>query len=93
MAYYVYILSNKRKTVLYVGVTNDLQKRVWEHKSKSNPKSFTSKYNLDQLVYMEVFPVISDAIAREKQIKSGSRIKKIKLIESLNKQWQDLYYL
>ncbi|MGC1374846.1 MAG: GIY-YIG nuclease family protein [Anaerolineales bacterium] len=87
--YYVYILTNSRHTVLYTGVTNDLQRRVWEHKNKTG-SVFTKKYNVDQLVYYEVGDDINIAIAREKQIKAGSRQKKIDLINSLNPEWKDL---
>ena len=87
--YYVYILSNKRNTVLYTGVSNNLIRRLWEHKN-STGSSFTKRYNVDKLVYFENFSSIDDAIAREKQIKAGSRKKKIILIESMNPQWKDL---
>jgi putative endonuclease len=88
--YYVYIMTNKRNTVLYTGVTNDLRKRVYEHKAKLI-SSFTKKYNVNKLVYYEVFNNIYNAIVREKQIKAGSRQKKIDLINSMNSKWQDLY--
>lgn len=87
--YFVYIMTNKNNTVLYTGVTNNLQKRVYEHKNKIL-KGFTSKYNVDKLVYFEKTENIYSAIAREKQIKAGSRKKKIELINSLNKEWKDL---
>jgi len=89
MAGYVYILSNDRDTVLYTGVTSDLLRRLEQHKSKAI-SGFTRKYNLDKLVYFEECDSITDAIAREKQIKAGSRRKKIELIESLNPDWRDL---
>jgi len=79
-----------RNTVLYTSVTNNLRKRVAEHRNKIGSK-FTSKYNITKLVYYESFARIWDAIAAEKKIKAGSRAKKIKLIESLNPQWEDLY--
>jgi putative endonuclease len=88
--YYVYILTNKRKTVLYVGVTNNLERRVTEHKNKIN-KGFTYRYNIDMLVYFEIFDSILDAINREKQIKGYSRDKKEKLINSLNCNWENLF--
>ena len=88
--YYVYIMTNKNNTVLYTGVCNNLKRRVWEHKHKVNPKSFTARYNLNKLVYYEICQNIINAIAREKQIKGWIRIKKIKLIESINKEWKDL---
>lgn len=89
MAYYVYILSNKRRTVLYTGVTNDLSRRLAEHKSKAF-KGFTAKYNCDQLVYYEEFSLISEAIHREKQLKRYKREWKVNLIESMNREWKDL---
>lgn len=88
--YYVYILSNKNNNVLYTGITNDLIRRVHEHKSKLN-SGFTKKYNIEKLVYFEVFEDPEAAIAREKQIKAGSRKKKMMLIQSLNPGWKDLY--
>jgi len=87
---YVYILSNLRNSVLYIGVTSNLIKRVWEHK-KHLVHGFTSRYNVTKLVYYEVFDSIEDAITREKQLKGGSREKKINLIESKNPEWLDLY--
>jgi putative endonuclease len=87
---YVYLLTNKYNTVLYTGVTSDLKKRVWQHKEKL-VEGFTKKYNVDKLVYYEVFADIRDAIAREKQIKAGSRQKKVDLIQVMNPQWRDLY--
>jgi putative endonuclease len=87
--YYIYIITNKWNTTLYTGVTNNLAKRAWDHKQKS-VKGFTSKYNLNKLVHYEIFTNIVEAIAREKQIKGGSRKKKIELIEKDNKKWRDL---
>ncbi len=87
---YVYILANKHNTVLYTGVTRDLKRRIYEHKQKF-VKSSTSKYNVDKLVYYEVFDDIYNAITGEKQIKAGSRQKKIDLINSMNESWKDLY--
>ncbi len=87
----VYILTNKNNNVLYTGVTSDLKKRIYEHKNKIYSTSFTKKYNINKLVYYEGFHNIEEAIAREKQIKGGSRDKKIKLIEDLNPDWNDLY--
>jgi len=86
----VYILTNITKSVLYTGVTSDLIGRVVEHKEKMK-KGFTQRYNVSYLVYFEVFSDIRDAIVREKQIKAGSRKKKIDLIESINPAWEDLY--
>jgi len=87
---YVYIMTNKYNTVLYTGVTGDLKKRVWQHKEKL-ADGFTKRYNVTKLVYYEVFHDIRDAIMREKQIKGGSRQKKIDLIQSMNADWHDLY--
>ena len=86
-----YIITNKTRTVLYVGVTSNLRARIWEHKTKQYPKSFTAKYSCDTIVWYEVFPTIMEAIDREKQIKGGSRAKKVALIHSLNPQWNDLW--
>ena len=83
-------MTNKLNSVLYTGVTSNLEKRVHEHKSKLI-EGFTKKYNVDKLVYYEVFDDINDAITREKQIKAGSRQKKIDLITSINPAWKDLY--
>ncbi|NER02335.1 MAG: GIY-YIG nuclease family protein [Okeania sp. SIO3C4] len=83
-------MTNKRNTVLYTGVTNDLIKRVYEHKSKL-VEGFTKKYNINKLVYYEMYENPSEAIAREKQIKAGSRQKKINLVNSMNFEWKDLY--
>ena len=89
---FIYILTNKNNKVLYIGVTSNLFKRIYEHKNKiSNNNGFTKKYNLDKLVYYEVFENIENAIKREKQLKAGNREDKIKLIESINKNWNDLY--
>ena len=83
-------MTNKRNTVLYTGVTNNLIRRVYEHKEKMID-GFTKKYNITKLVYYEVLEDIEAAISREKQIKSGSRQKKIDLINNFNRQWKDLY--
>ena len=88
--YYVYIMTTNRNTVLYIGVTNDLIRRVYEHKEKL-ADGFTRKYNIVKLVYYEVFEDIENAIFREKQIKAGSREKKVQLINSMNGEWRDLY--
>ena len=87
--YYVYILTNKGDTVFYTGVTNDLIRRIQEHKEKL-AEGFTSKYNVTKLVYYEVAGNIESAILREKAIKGGSRRKKVELIMSMNKEWRDL---
>jgi putative endonuclease len=86
-----YIMANVRNTTLYVGVTSDLYSRVVEHKEKKYPKSFTARYNVTKLVYYEPFFSIVEAIAREKQLKAGSRAKKEKLINSINPSWKDLF--
>jgi putative endonuclease len=88
--YYVYILTNKRHTVLYTGVTNDLKRRVYEHREKMIA-GFTKKYNIFKLVFYEETESSEAAILREKQIKGGSRQKKLDLIEGMNPQWRDLY--
>ncbi|MBU2009539.1 MAG: GIY-YIG nuclease family protein [Chloroflexi bacterium] len=86
--YYVYIMSNRSKT-LYTGVTNDLQRRIYEHRQKL-VEGFTKKYNLTRLVYYEMTSDVRSAISREKQIKGWLRSKKVALIESMNPQWKDL---
>ena len=86
--YYVYIMTNNAKT-LYIGVTNDLNRRVFEHKN-SLIDGFTKKYNIKKLVYYETFNNIDEAIRREKQLKNWHRQWKINLIESINKEWKDL---
>ena len=91
MQYYVYILSNKNKNVIYTGVTNDLVKRVYEHKHHLDKGSFTSRYNVENLIYFEETTDIDSAIAREKQIKGWNRKRKEKLIEAKNPSWDDLY--
>ena len=88
--YYVYILTNTHHNILYTGVTNDLEKRCYEHKQKKI-KRFTQKYNVDKLIYFEKFDLIDLAIGREKQIKGYSRTKKIALIDKFNKGWKELY--
>ncbi len=87
--YFVYIMTNKYHTVLYVGVTGNLMVRVFQHKEKLVP-GFTSRYNITKLVYYEEFLDPYLAIAREKQLKAGSRKTKIELIERTNKEWRDL---
>jgi len=87
--YYVYIMTNKTNRVLYTGVTNDLKRRVYEHKKKLL-EGFTKKYNIVRLVYYEICDDIEGAIAREKQIKGWLRRKKVALIELLNQDWRDL---
>ncbi|HEV8125405.1 MAG TPA: GIY-YIG nuclease family protein [Gemmatimonadales bacterium] len=87
--YYTYILTNKRDTVLYTGVTNDLTRRVHEHRHPVR-RCFTARYQVTKLVYFEVFSTARDAIQREKQIKAGPRWRKVELIERLNPEWNDL---
>jgi putative endonuclease len=88
---YVYILTNKNHTVLYTGVTSNLNKRIQVHKEHKF-RGFTFKYNVDELVYFESFGSIEEAIEREKIIKAGSRKRKIDLINSMNPTWEDLYF-
>jgi len=87
---FVYIMTNKNNTVLYTGVTSDLQERVLQHLNKRNPHSFSARYNICKLVYFECLETIGEAIKREKQIKAGSRKRKIELIVGMNPKWDDL---
>ncbi len=87
---FIYILTNNQNTTLYIGVTNNLLRRIFEHKEKFNA-GFTKKYNLTKLVYYEIFCDIDSAILREKKLKGGSRQKKIDLINNFNPDWEDLY--
>ena len=91
MPYYVYILTTRKNTALYVGVTNDLVRRVGEHKEGLDKKSFTFRYCCDRLVYYEIHETPLAAIAREKQLKAGSRQKKQDLVNGFNPEWVDLY--
>ena len=88
--YHVYIMTNRRHTVLYTGMTGKGLFRIYEHINKINP-GFTKKYNVNKLVYMERFTEVYDCIAREKQIKKWSRKKKVWLIEKYNPEWEDLF--
>jgi len=88
--YYVYIMTNSTNTVTYIGVTNDLYRRIYEHKNKLG-EGFTTKYNINKLVYYEICENIESAILREKQLKSWSRKDKVALINKMNKDWYDLY--
>ena len=90
--YYVYILTNKTNTVMYIGVTNDLRRRLHEHK-KEQIEGFTKKYHVHKLVYFEVFKDVRFALNREKEIKGWLRAKKLALIEGENPNWDDLYAL
>lgn len=87
--YYIYILASQKNGTLYIGVTNDLERRILEHKQKIN-EGFTSKYDVNKLVYFESFQYINDAILREKRLKKWNRQWKINLIEEENKDWKDL---
>lgn len=87
---FVYILTNKNNSVLYTGVTSDLKGRIKKHKNKRYRNSFAARFNLNKLVYYESLETMGDAIKREKQIKGGSRKKKIDLINSMNPEWTDL---
>ncbi len=88
--YFLYITTNTHNTTLYTGVTGNLKKRIYEHKQKL-VDGFTKRYNITKLVYFEIFDDPTNAIKREKQIKGGSRRKKIDLIENINPKWDDLY--
>ena len=87
--YFVYIITNQYNKVLYTGITNNLERRVYEHKHKLIP-GFSSKYNCHKLVWFDVTDSVESAISREKQIKAGSRKKKIDLIQSINPEWKDM---
>ena len=87
----VYILTNQYNKVLYTGVTSILRARIWEHKTKFYPKSFTAKYNCNKIVWYQNYPRIEEVIEREKQIKDGSRKDKEDLIKSINSTWKDLW--
>jgi len=87
--YAVYFMTNKNNTVLYIGVTSELVKRVYQHKTKAY-KGFTAKYNCDKLVYFEVYTDINEAISREKQLKNGNRKRKNELVDKENPDWNDL---
>lgn len=89
--YYVYILANRTNVTIYTGVTNDLERRLWEHRNHSDPRSFTAKYQVHKLVYFEETTDIDAALNREKQIKSWSRKRKNQLVEGMNPNWEDLF--
>ena len=91
MSYFVYIMTNRSDGVLYTGVTNDLIRRVYEHKTHIDPKAFTTRYNIEKLVYYEQYSEPEYAIAREKQIKGWNRTRKNKYISEINPDWKDLY--
>lgn len=88
---FIYIVTNKYNNTYYAGVTSNLPKRILEHIEKRYENSFSARYNLNKLVYYEQFQMIGDAIAREKQLKAGSRAAKVALIQNLNPKWLDLY--
>ena len=89
-SYYVYIATNKWNKTLYVGMTNSIERRLFEHEMQVNPESFTAKYNISKLVYVETTQYVNNAIVREKQLKGWSRQRKIDLINSVNPEWNDL---
>ena len=91
MKHYVYIITNKKEGVLYIGETKKLKKRIYQHKNKVHPTTFSARYNLDKLVYLEEFEIESEAKLREKQMKKWNRDWKIELIEKTNPDWRDLY--
>ena len=91
MNYFVYILANTTNVTIYTGVTNNLLRRIYEHKNNIDPSSFTAKYKVHKLVYYETTTDIKAAIEREKQIKGWNRARKNKLISSFNSTWEDLY--
>tara|TARA_B100000378_G_scaffold74265_1_gene57651 strand:- start:370 stop:663 length:294 start_codon:yes stop_codon:yes gene_type:complete len=90
--FYIYILTNKNHTVLYIGVTSDLKRRLKQHKQKSN-KGFTGKYNVEKLLYFESSPYVENAIKREKQLKKWNRAWKENLINEMNPDWNDLSWM
>lgn len=91
MTYYVYILTNANKNLIYIGVTNNLIRRVYEHKHHLDKGSYTARYNIDQLVYFEETSDVEAAISREKQLKGWNRERKNRLVESKNPEWKDIY--
>ena len=91
MEYYVYMMTNSHKNLLYTGITNDLVRRIYEHKHHLDRGSFTDRYNIEYLVYFESTSDVTAAIEREKQIKGWNRKRKDKLIASKNPNWDDLY--
>ena len=91
MTYYIYIITNKPKGVLYIGFTKRLKERIYQHKNKAHPTTFSARYNLDKLVYFEEFEIEKEARLREKRMKKWNRDWKIELIEKENPDWTDLY--
>ena len=90
MGYYVYILASRKDGAIYIGMTNDIVRRVYEHRTKAVP-GFTSKYNITRLVWFEIYDDLESAISREKELKKWRRSWKVQLIEAQNPQWDDLY--
>ena len=91
MSYYVYVLANATNVALYIGITNDLIRRVCEHRNNADPHSHTARYKIHKLVYFEETTDVRAAIEREKQLKSWNRNRKNKLVESMNPSWEDLF--
>ncbi len=90
MPFYVYIMTNRNNTVLYTGMSNNVPRRMYEHRNHVDRKSFTARYNVEKLVYVEQFGTAYEAIVAEKKIKGMSRAKKERLIESINPEWNDI---
>lgn len=88
---FTYITTNRPNGVLYIGFTNDAYRRITEHKTRHYPNAFSAQYNLDKLVYFEMFETAAEAHTREQQLKAGNRARKIKLVEEMNPRWLDLY--
>jgi putative endonuclease len=91
MSSYIYILTNKTNSTLYIGVTKNIYRRIYEHKTGFNIDSFTSKYNLNKLIYVEVYPTLMEAVTREKQLKRWNRDWKFELIKSVNPKFNELF--
>lgn len=91
MKFYIYLITNKPKGVLYIGLTRDLKRRIYQHKNKVHPTTFSARYNLNKLVYFEVFETEEEARLRERRMKKWNRDWKIELIETNNPYWKDLY--
>jgi len=89
--FHVYIITNKKEGILYIGQSGKLKKRIYQHKTKAHPTTFSAKYNLNKLVYFENFETKNEAVKREKQLKKWNRAWKIRLIEESNPKWKDLY--